>query len=260
MSFTVVIPARYGSTRLPGKPLLDIAGKPMVQRVWEQARLSGAGQVVIATDDPRIEQAAAAFGAQVCMTSAEHPSGTDRLQQVADDLGWPDEHIVVNVQGDEPLIPPAVIDQVAANLAANPQAGIATLYEAIGNIDELTDPNAVKVVTDVHGMAMYFSRATIPWPRDAFLQDDSAMPAQGQWSRHIGIYAYRTGFLHEYVTWEPAPVERLEQLEQLRALYNGVGIYVARAVEAVPGGVDTAEDLAAVRALLGHANEAQISE
>lgn len=250
MSFTVVIPARYGSTRLPGKPLLDIAGKPMVQRVWEQARLSGAGQVVVATDDPRIEEAATAFGAQVCMTSSDHPSGTDRLQQVAAEMGWANDHIVVNVQGDEPLIPPAVIDQVAANLADNSQAGIATLCEDISSMEELVNPNAVKVVADVRGMALYFSRATIPWPRDAFIKDAQAMPDQGQWSRHIGIYAYRTAFLHEYVTWEPAPLERLEQLEQLRALYNGVGIHIARAVEAVPGGVDTAADLETVRALL----------
>ena len=146
MSFTVVIPARYGSTRLPGKPLLDIAGKPMVQRVWERARCSAAGQVVIATDDSRIADTAQAFGAQVCMTSADHPSGTDRLQQVAMQMGWPDDHIVVNVQGDEPLIPPVVIDQVALNLANHEKAGIATLCEDITALDELINPNAVKVL------------------------------------------------------------------------------------------------------------------
>ncbi len=248
MAFTVVIPARYGSTRLPGKPLLDIGGKTMVQRVWEQATLSAAEQVVIATDDERIAEVAKGFGAQACMTDVDHPSGTDRLQQVAAQLGWADEHIVVNVQGDEPLIPPQVIDQVAANLAANEQAGIATLSEAIETLEELINPNAVKVVSDANGMALYFSRATIPWPRDAFIEEPQAMPKSGQWSRHIGIYAYRTSFLHQYVTWNPAPLEQLEQLEQLRALYNGVGIHVAAALQPVPGGVDTQQDLVSVRA------------
>ena len=251
MSFTVVIPARYGSTRLPGKPLLDIVGKPMVQRVWEQACSSAASQVVIATDDVRIADTAQAFGAQVCMTSTDHPSGTDRLQQVAEEMGWPDDHIVVNVQGDEPLIPPVVIDQVALNLADHAQAGMATLCEDITELDELINPNAVKVVSDARGMALYFSRAPIPWPRDSFADGQQAMPGQGNWYRHIGIYAYRTGFLHQYVTWQPAPVEQLEHLEQLRALYNGVGIHVATASQSVPGGVDTEEDLNAVRTRLG---------
>ena len=247
MSFTVVIPARFGSTRLPGKPLLDIAGKPMVQRVWEQALQSNAQQVVIATDDQRIYALAESFGAEVCMTSAEHPSGTDRLQQVAADLGWADDHIVVNVQGDEPLIPPTVINQVAGNLAEHRQAGIATLRESISELDELLNPNVVKVICDSRGMALYFSRAPIPWPREAFMEGQHAMPATGDWYRHIGVYAYRTGFLHKYVTWEPAPLEQLESLEQLRALYHGIGIHVANASEAVPGGVDTQEDLYAVR-------------
>lgn len=253
MSFTVVIPARYGSTRLPGKPLLDIAGKPMVQRVWEQASRSAASSLVIATDDTRIRDVAQGFGAQVCMTSSEHPSGTDRLQQVAREMAWDDEQIVVNVQGDEPLIPPAVIDQVAANLATRPQAGMATLCEPLETLEELLNPNAVKVVADREGMALYFSRAPIPWPRDAFAQSREAMPSEGQWQRHIGIYAYRTRFLHQYVTWEPAPLELLESLEQLRALYNGERIHVAPAVQPVPGGVDTQQDLDAVCASLGAA-------
>ncbi len=251
MSYKVVIPARYGSTRLAGKPLLDIAGKPMVQRVWEQACKSSAGEVVIATDDERIRSEAVKFGARVCMTSPDHPSGTDRLQQVAVESGWDDQHIVVNVQGDEPLIPPAVIDQVAANLANNPQAGIATLREEISSAADLVDPNAVKVVCDLRGMALYFSRATVPWPRDAFAADRSAMPASGNWFRHIGIYAYRCAFLHQYVNWPPAPLETVECLEQLRALYNGVDIHVATASEPVPGGVDTEADLEAVRAHFG---------
>jgi 3-deoxy-manno-octulosonate cytidylyltransferase (CMP-KDO synthetase) len=245
MSFSVVIPARFGSTRLPGKPLLQIAGKPMVRRVWEQARQSRADQVVIATDDERIHEAAVAFGAVACMTSSDHPSGTDRLQQVATEFGWTDDHVVVNVQGDEPLIPPAVIDQVAGNLASHGRAGVATLCEQIDDLEELLNPNAVKVVADQRGMALYFSRATIPWPREQFRESPGSMPA-GQWFRHIGIYAYRTGFLHQYVTWPPAPLEELEQLEQLRALYNGVAIHVARAAEPVPAGVDTQADLEAV--------------
>jgi 3-deoxy-manno-octulosonate cytidylyltransferase (CMP-KDO synthetase) len=250
MSYTVVIPARYGSTRLPGKPLLDIGGKPMIQRVWEQACGSSAGAVVVATDDERIAEAVESFGATACMTSTEHPSGTDRLQEVASKLGLGDDEIVVNVQGDEPLIPPAVIDQVADNLANNAQAGMATLCEPIEDVHTLTNPNVVKVVSDANGMALYFSRATIPWPRDAFARDASAMPARGEWFRHIGIYAYRTRFLHEYVTWQPAPLELLESLEQLRALYNGVGIHVAPARAEVPGGVDTQADLDAVRAMV----------
>ena len=250
MSFTVVIPSRYGSTRLPGKPLLDIGGKPMVQRVWEQAVKSGANQVVVATDDERVLAAAQAFGAEACMTSSDHPSGTDRLQEVAARFGWRDEHIVVNVQGDEPLIPSAVIDQVAANLASNPGAGVATLAEDISALDELVNPNAVKVVTDIDGMALYFSRATIPWPREPFSRGAEEMPSQGSWLRHIGIYAYRTAFLHQYVTWQPAPMEQLEQLEQLRALYNGTRIHVDRTAVKVPAGVDTEEDLEAIRALV----------
>lgn len=250
MAYTVVIPARYGSTRLPGKPLLDIQGKPMVQRVWEQACRSAAQRVVIATDDQRIYAAAAEFGAQVCMTATEHPSGTDRLQQVVTELDLPGDHIVVNVQGDEPLIPPQVIDQVAANLAGNTAAGMATLCEEIAALEDLTNPNVVKVVFDARGMALYFSRAPVPWPRDAFMQGQDSMPRDGAWFRHIGIYAYRTSFLHEYVTWSPAPQELLEHLEQLRAMHNGVSIHVAIAGAPVPGGVDTQADLDQVRRLL----------
>jgi 3-deoxy-manno-octulosonate cytidylyltransferase (CMP-KDO synthetase) len=250
MAFTVVIPARYGSTRLPGKPLLLIHEKTMVQRVWEQARLSEAERVVIATDDVRILDVAREFGAQVCMTSMEHASGTDRLQQVAQEFALSPDHIVVNVQGDEPLIPPQVINQVAANLGNHTQAGIATLCEQIHTIEDLINPNVVKVVSDAQGMALYFSRAPIPWPRDAFMQERAIMPVSGSWYRHIGIYAYRTGFLHQFVSWPPAPQEQLESLEQLRALHNGVRIHVDMAVQRVPGGVDTEGDLAHVRCLL----------
>ncbi|MEH6517980.1 MAG: 3-deoxy-manno-octulosonate cytidylyltransferase [Halioglobus sp.] len=251
MSYSVVIPARYGSSRLPGKPLLDIAGKPMIQRVWEQARKSSAEQVVIATDDARIYKAAEAFGATVCMTSAEHASGTDRLQQVATEMGYPDQHIVVNVQGDEPLIPPEAIDQVAANLARESSAAIATLSEPITSVEELRNPNAVKVVSQASGLALYFSRAPIPWPRQAFADKSADLAHLEHWQRHIGIYAYRTRFLHEFVTWPVAPMEELEQLEQLRAMYNGMRIHVEPACAPVPAGVDTEQDLAAIRKLLG---------
>jgi 3-deoxy-manno-octulosonate cytidylyltransferase (CMP-KDO synthetase) len=235
---------------LPGKPLLEIQGKPMIRRVWEQARLSSAERVVIATDDVRIFDVARGFGAQVCMTSPQHHSGTDRLQQVVTDLGLPADHIVVNVQGDEPLIPPEVIDQVASNLSNHQLAGIATLCEEVTTVADLTDPNVVKVVKNAHGMALYFSRAPIPWPRDAFAHGQGTMPQEGSWYRHIGIYAYRAGFLHQFVSWPAAPLEQLESLEQLRALYNGVGIHVDRAVRHVPGGVDTQEDLTRMQSML----------
>lgn len=245
--YTVVIPSRYGSTRLPGKPLLDIDGKPMVQRVWEQATKSSAQRVVIATDDHRIQAAAQGFGAEVCMTSASHPSGTDRLQEVATALKLEPQHIVVNVQGDEPLIPPTVIDQVADNLAAHADAGVATLCEEISAREDLQNPNVVKVVRDSRDMALYFSRAFVPWPRDAEASSNGAQRSDGRWYRHIGIYGYRTAFLHQYVEWPPAPIEVLESLEQLRALYHGVRVHVGIACEPVPGGIDTEHDLAALR-------------
>jgi len=248
MSFTIVIPSRYGSSRLPGKPLLDIAGKPMIQRVWEQAMGSDASHVVIATDDERIFKLARDLGAQVCMTSPKHPSGTDRLQEVVAELGLDDEHVVVNVQGDEPLIPVEVINQVASNLAHSAVADIATLCEPITTAEELLNPNAVKVVVDEAGLALYFSRAPIPWPREQQLLAGRPLPASSSWFRHIGIYAYKVGFLHQYVLWDPAPVEQLEQLEQLRAMHHGVRIHVAKAVSDVPAGVDTPQDLENIRA------------
>ncbi|WP_071872411.1 3-deoxy-manno-octulosonate cytidylyltransferase [Atopomonas hussainii] len=248
--FTVVIPARYASSRLPGKPLQEIAGLPMIQHVWQQAKKSAAVRVVVATDDARIQTACQAFGAEVVMTRAEHNSGTDRLAEVADQLGLPDDALVVNVQGDEPLIPPAIIDQVAANLAANPQAGIATLAEPISDVASLFNPNVVKVVSNAQGLALTFSRAPLPWARDAFVANRDALPAGVPFRRHIGIYAYRAGFLRDFVRWGPCDYENTECLEQLRALWHGVAIHVADALEAPPAGVDTAEDLARVRQLL----------
>lgn len=256
MNYRIIIPARFASTRLPGKPLLDIAGQTMIERVWRQARLSGAEEVVVATDDARIAAQVEAFGGHVVMTRSDHPSGTDRLFEVAEQLGWDDQTIVVNVQGDEPLIPPVVIDQVAANLAAAHGAGVATLCEPITELASFTNPNVVKVVTALNGLAHYFSRAPIPWPRDAFADDATALPAGLGAARHIGIYAYRVAALRAYVSWPPAPIEQLESLEQLRFLANDVAVHVAHACQEVPGGVDTQADLDAVIAHIGgHAAE-----
>lgn len=249
--FTVVIPARYASSRLPGKPLQDIAGKPMIQHVWEQACKSSAQQVVVATDDARIVEACRGFGAQVLLTRIDHNSGTDRLAEVAAALGLTPDAIVVNVQGDEPLIPPALIDQVAANLAANPQAEIATLAEPIDEVAALFNPNVVKVTSDRNGLALTFSRAPLPWARDAFAASREQLPASVPYRRHIGIYAYRAQFLHDFVAWGPCWLEDAECLEQLRALWHGVRIHVADALQAPPAGVDTQEDLERVRRLLG---------
>ncbi|WP_122446983.1 3-deoxy-manno-octulosonate cytidylyltransferase [Pseudomonas viridiflava] len=248
--FTVVIPARYGSSRFPGKPLKVIAGKPMVQLVWEQARKSSAQRVVVATDDVRIFEACQAFGAEVLMTRDDHNSGTDRLAEVATQLGLAADAIVVNVQGDEPMIPPAVIDQVASNLAAHPEAGISTLAEPIDDVAALFNPNVVKVSSDINGLALTFSRAPLPWARDALAANRDELPAGVPLRRHIGIYAYRAGFLHDFVSWGPCMLENTENLEQLRALWNGVRIHVADAIEAPPAGVDTPEDLERVRRLL----------
>lgn len=248
--FTVVIPARFGSSRFPGKPLKTIAGKPMVQHVWEQARKSSAERVVVATDDMRIAEACQGFGAEVLLTREDHNSGTDRLAEVAGKLGLAADAIVVNVQGDEPLIPPAVIDQVAANLAAHPEAGMATLAEPLEDVASLFNPNVVKVATDINGLALTFSRAPLPWARDALAASRDVLPAGVPYRRHIGIYAYRAGFLHDFVAWGPCWLENTESLEQLRALWHGVRIHVADAVEAPPAGVDTPEDLERVRRLL----------
>lgn len=249
--FTVVIPARFASSRLPGKPLQDIAGKPMIQHVWQQACKSSAQRVVVATDDRRILEACRGFGAEVLLTRVDHNSGTDRLAEVATALGLAADAIVVNVQGDEPMIPPAIIDQVAANLAAHPQAAIATLAEPIDQASALFNPNVVKVVSDRNGLALTFSRAPLPWARDAFAVSQEALPDGVPYRRHIGIYAYRTQFLHDFVAWGPCWLEDSECLEQLRALWHGVRIHVADALQAPPAGVDTPQDLERVRRLLG---------
>lgn len=253
LAFTVVIPARYGSSRLPGKPLLDIAGEPMIAHVWRRACQSRASRVVIATDDRRIQAAMQPYGAEVVMTRQDHASGTDRLAEVADQLSLGEAELVVNVQGDEPLIPPALIDQVAERLADDDQASIATLAEPITDVDALFNPNVVKVVRSFQGRALYFSRAPIPWDREQFSSPPSLLGTDA-WLRHIGLYAYRVSFLHAYCDWPASSLEQLEQLEQLRALQNGHVIQVALACDVNPAGVDTAEDLDRVRALLSSAS------
>ncbi len=250
MGFTVIIPARFASARLPGKPLRLIAGRPMIEHVYQRARASGADEVVIATDDDRIADAAVECGARVCLTAPTHPSGTDRLAEVARKLDFPDDRILVNLQGDEPLMPPALIDQVAADLAAHDTASVATLCEPVTTAAELFDPNVVKVVSDEQGYALYFSRAVVPWDRDAFAVSTRELPAGAAYYRHIGLYAYRAGFIREFVGWEQCALERAEMLEQLRILWRGRRIHVARACERPGPGVDTERDLERVESLL----------
>lgn len=235
--FAVLIPARHASTRFPGKPLADLAGKPMVVRVCERARDSGADAVCVATDDQRIADAVRAHGFEARMTRAEHPSGTDRIAEAAAALGLADAAIVVNVQGDEPLVPPALIARVAAALAADAGASVATACHPIHDAAEFANPNVVKVVLDAKGRALYFSRAGIPYPRDG------GAPAA---LRHVGLYAYRMAFLRRYAGLAPAPPERAEQLEQLRVLWHGERIAVVIEPGAIPPGVDTPADLEAV--------------
>jgi 3-deoxy-manno-octulosonate cytidylyltransferase (CMP-KDO synthetase) len=242
--FQIVIPARYASTRLPGKPLLPIAGRPMLQHVYERSLRSAALSVVIATDDDRIEVAARAFNAPVCMTASHHVSGTERLGEVVEHMGWCTDTLIVNVQGDEPLIEPAMINQVAEDLAQHPAAVVATLAYPLQDNTEMQDPNVVKVVTDADGYALYFSRAAIPFQRDPVV--DTAVCGL----RHIGLYAYRAGFLAGYGDLTPSPIENIEKLEQLRVLWHGMKIHVSIA-EHMPGpGVDTMEDLQRVEQLI----------
>ena len=247
--FIAIIPARFASTRLPGKPLADIAGKPMVVRVAEQAAKSGAQQVVIATDHADVKRAAEHHGWRALMTRADHVQGTDRIAEVAQRLNLADEAVVVNVQGDEPLIDPALIHAVADALGANPQAAIATAAHPIGNAQEFFNPNVVKVVCDREGFAHYFSRAPIPFARDAFARDRNALPPEFPALRHIGLYAYRAGFLKRYTSLPPAPTEQWESLEQLRALYYGYRVAVTVWQGELLPGVDTPGDLERVRAL-----------
>ena len=240
MTFSVIIPARFASTRLPGKLLLDLAGKPILQRTIERAQASEASQIVVATDDTRIAELGESSGASVVMTSPNHATGTDRIQEAAASLGLDGEEIVVNVQGDEPLIPIAAINQVARNLAQHQDAGIATLCEEITDQAEVTDPNAVKVVRDEQGYALNFSRSPIP--------HDGTSPDL----RHIGIYAYRVDFLNRFVQWPQSESELSERLEQLRALSHGVKVHAGISTEQIPPGIDTEKDLEATRKFLAN--------
>lgn len=249
MSFSVIIPARLASTRLPNKPLADLGGKPMVVRVAERAALSGASRVIVATDHADIAAACGSHGIEVRMTRADHPSGTDRVAEVAAALGLADDHVVVNVQGDEPLIEPALIAATAAR--AGPGAPMATAAHPIGDAADMFNPNVVKVVLDRSGQALYFSRAAIPWHRDAFAASRDALPAGHAPLRHIGLYAYTNGFLQTYPQLPAAPIEQAESLEQLRVLWHGFRIAVHVTDTAPAPGVDTPDDLERVRRHFG---------
>jgi 3-deoxy-manno-octulosonate cytidylyltransferase (CMP-KDO synthetase) len=244
----VIIPARYSASRLPGKPLLLIGDRPLIQWVWQCGRASGAASVIIATDDVRIRDAAQGFGAECLMTSAKHASGTDRIAEVVRAKGFAADDIVVNLQGDEPMMPPRVVDEVAAALQARPQTDIATAVAPIQTLAEFLDPSCVKALRAADGGALYFSRAPVPWPRESVA---AGMPTRfaGAW-RHVGIYAYRVRSLLQFAAWPPTPLEETEKLEQLRALEHGMRIHLVTLSEAPPAGVDTPEDLERVRACL----------
>lgn len=250
MRYAVLIPARLASTRLPDKPLADIAGVPMVVRVAQRARQSGAERVVVAADDARIIAACEAHGVEVLLTRTDHASGSDRLAEACVQLGLADDEIVVNVQGDEPLIDPSLIDAVAQTLASHPDAAMSTAAHAIDSLEDFLNPNVVKTVLDARGNALYFSRAPIPWWRDGYAKTGpTALPASPAPLRHIGIYGYRAGFVRQFPNLPPAPVEATEALEQLRAQWHGYRIAVHVSAHAPGPGIDTPEDLARVRAL-----------
>ncbi|MDO8938277.1 MAG: 3-deoxy-manno-octulosonate cytidylyltransferase [Methylicorpusculum sp.] len=249
-AFKVVIPARYGSTRLPGKPLLSIAGKPMIVHVCERAQEAGADEVVVATDDTRIVDAVTRLGIKAVMTRPDHQSGTERIAEVAALAGWSGDTVVVNLQGDEPLIPPQYIRDAAYALAAQNHAGIATLAARIDDSDEIFNPNSVKVVLDKAGYALYFSRAPIPWDRAHFGAESKSMPVDSLYLRHIGLYAYTVNFLNRYCGWEASPIEAIESLEQLRILWHGDAVLVKTVDKTPEAGVDTEADLLRVEKAL----------
>ena len=248
VQYHIVIPARMASQRLPGKPLLDVAGKTLIERVYRQASLAAASSVVIATDHEQIARTAADFGAKAILTSADHESGSDRIAECVNSLGWGDDTLVVNLQGDEPLMPAACLDQAAALLANDRAADVASLYWPITEPDEVNNPNVVKVVTAQDGAALYFSRSVIPHPRGSS-KIEAALHSGARWKRHIGLYAYRAGALRGFASEPPAPLEKIEKLEQLRFLESGRRIAMAEAVEFIPAGVDTPDDLLRVRKL-----------
>ncbi|CUX96270.1 3-deoxy-manno-octulosonate cytidylyltransferase [Candidatus Gullanella endobia] len=247
MNFIIIIPARFTSTRLPGKPLADLNGKPMIVRVMERIKTSGADRIIVATDHKKVVEAVERAGGEVCMTRPDHQSGTERIKEVIDRYCFHDDQIIVNVQGDEPFIPPQIICQVANNLVGE-KTSIATLATSIKTVEEGFNPNIVKVVIDMNGYALYFSRATIPWDREGFARSQKHL--SHILLRHIGIYAYRADFIRRYVSWTPSPLEEIEILEQLRVLWYGEKIHVA-VVNILPNisGVDTPEELAQARLL-----------
>ena len=250
MDFRIIIPARYDSSRLPGKPLRLIAGKPLLQHVFECAKRSNAQHIVIATDDERIQQAAAGFGAEVCMTASTHASGTERLAEVISKLNIDDDEIILNLQGDEPLMPAACLDQVASLLGHKPDAMMASLCEPIDHVEDMFNPNVVKVVLSRDDDAIYFSRAPVPWHRDTFAAPVDALPQENVFFRHIGLYAYRAGFVNQYLNLSASPIEKIESLEQLRVLWHGYNIAMAIACEKPGPGVDTEAELAMVEKML----------
>lgn len=246
MEFRVIIPARYDSTRLPGKVLADIKGKPMLQHVYERAIESGADSVVIATDSPKISKVAQAFGAKVCMTSAEHQSGTERIAEAALALDYAPDEIVVNVQGDQPFILPQAVRQVAEDLEKHDNVKISSICERIVRGEDLFNPSVVKVVLNWRNYAIYFSRAPIPWDSEQFKNPDKVVPNE-QHYKHVGLYAYRVSFLQEYIQWTASPLERMESLEQLRILWNGTRMHMVISKDRIPPEVNTPEDLEKAR-------------
>ena len=250
MSFTIIIPARFESSRLPGKPLMDIHGKPMIQWTWQQAKKSGAERIIIATESQQVKEACEAFGAEVCLTGDQHQSGTERIAEVIELANIADDEIIVNVQGDEPMLPAELIHQVAEGLETHTKTQMATLCEPIENVETVFDPHAVKVSRDVNHFAINFSRAPLPWSRDTFAGQDKTLPVNWAYKRHIGLYAYRAGFVKQYVTWPECELEQVEKLEQLRVLWHGEDILVLDALCDAGVGVDTAQDLEQVRKLL----------
>ena len=247
MEYNIVIPARMASQRLPGKPLLDIAGRPLIEHVFRQATRSSARLTVIATDDRQIFAAARNFGADVIMTALDHTSGSDRIAECADQLGWGDDQLIVNLQGDEPLMPPACLDQVAGLLCSVPAADVASLYWPLVNSEEIVNPNVVKVVVDEGGDALYFSRSVVPFPRKSG-DVEAALQSGFSWKRHVGLYAYRARALRTFSATPPTPLESIEKLEQLRFLETGKTIRMAQSCQLIPAGVDTGEDFERIRA------------
>jgi len=250
MSFRIVIPARFASTRLSGKPLRDICGKPMIAHVIERAKQSDAEEIIVATDSKEIADAIADIDVRVCITHENHQSGTERLSEVIEQLGFDDDQILINLQGDEPMMPPVCLNQVGKALEDDDSVKMATLCTPLTDIEELFDPHAVKVVRDINDFALYFTRAAVPWSRDCFNETPRKMPQNQEYQRHIGLYGYRAGFIRQYLEWQSSDIEKTESLEQLRVLYYGERIKVITA-ESPPGpGVDTIEDLNLVCKLL----------